>query len=50
MPSTKLSRLRFSLPLVIAIGGFAWVTTACGKPDLGRADGAKLTARADGGG
>lgn len=50
MPSTKLSRLRLSLPLVIAIGGIAWVTSACGKPDLGRADGAKLTARADGGG
>lgn len=50
MPSKKLSRLRFSLPLVIALGAFAGVTSACGKPDLGRADGAKLTARADGGG
>jgi hypothetical protein len=52
MPLTKLSRSRLPLPLALALalGGFALVTTGCGKPDLGRADGAKLTARADGGG
>lgn len=47
---TKLSRPRFSMPLALAIGGLSLVATACGKPDLGRADGAKLTPRADGGG